>query len=209
MHDASCIGMNYAHRFPKCFRSLGLFALHFVSPIKNCCHCTKFVQFLTCTRTPCRDSHCENGLVRCCLYNSETIMLCSVIGLSGMVLFQPAPRILSVSAVAFTNRCGHCSAVKLNENQSDVLGSFFSKQHQPPIDTRPDKRLNWKLGSNSGCVAELLGPVLVYLRGPWASCVMNDDATDGSADPSISSLLAKIRPQSVRMSCILRERNAP
>ena len=22
MHDASCIGINYAHRFPKCFRSL-------------------------------------------------------------------------------------------------------------------------------------------------------------------------------------------
>ena len=28
-----------------------------------CCHCTKFIQFLTCTRIPCRDSHCENGLV--------------------------------------------------------------------------------------------------------------------------------------------------
>ena len=28
----------------------------------------QFIQFLTCTRIPCRDSHCENGLVRCCLY---------------------------------------------------------------------------------------------------------------------------------------------
>ena len=27
----------------------------------------KFIQFLTCTRIPCRDSHCENGFVRCCL----------------------------------------------------------------------------------------------------------------------------------------------
>ena len=34
----------------------------------NCCQCTKFIHFLTCTRIPCRDSHCENGLVRCCLY---------------------------------------------------------------------------------------------------------------------------------------------
>ena len=36
----------------------------------NCCQCTKFTHFLTCTRIPCRDSHCKNGLVRCCLYNS-------------------------------------------------------------------------------------------------------------------------------------------
>ena len=36
----------------------------------NCCYCTKFIQFLTCTRIPCRDSHCENGLVRCCLYTN-------------------------------------------------------------------------------------------------------------------------------------------
>ena len=30
MHDGSCIGINYAHRFPKCFRSLH----HFVSTIQ-------------------------------------------------------------------------------------------------------------------------------------------------------------------------------
>ena len=38
MHDASCIGINYAHRFPECFRSLshivGLFPLFFVSSIQ-------------------------------------------------------------------------------------------------------------------------------------------------------------------------------
>ena len=34
----------------------------------NCCQCTKIIHFLTCTGIPCRDSHCENGLVRCCLY---------------------------------------------------------------------------------------------------------------------------------------------
>ena len=36
MHDDSCIGINYAHMFPKCFRSLhivGIFALYFVSSI--------------------------------------------------------------------------------------------------------------------------------------------------------------------------------
>ena len=72
MYDASCIGINYAHRFPKCFRSLQTllgFSLCTSCHKFNCCHCTKFVQFLTCTRIPCRDSHCENGLVRCCLYS--------------------------------------------------------------------------------------------------------------------------------------------
>ena len=38
MHDGSCIGINYAHMLPKCFRSrhtlLGFFALYFVSSIQ-------------------------------------------------------------------------------------------------------------------------------------------------------------------------------
>ena len=58
--------------FPKCFRSLHTllgFTLCTSCHQFNCCHCTnQFIQFLTCTRIPCRDSHCENGLVRCCLY---------------------------------------------------------------------------------------------------------------------------------------------
>ena len=33
-----------------------------------CCWACRSVCFLTCTGIPCRDSHCENGLVRCCLY---------------------------------------------------------------------------------------------------------------------------------------------
>ena len=45
---------------------VGLFALHFVSPIQLL-SLYQFIQFLTCTRIPCRDSHCENGLMRCCL----------------------------------------------------------------------------------------------------------------------------------------------
>ena len=52
-----------AHRFPERFRSfhtlLG-FALYFVSSIQLL-SLYQFIQFLTCTRIPCRDSHCENG----------------------------------------------------------------------------------------------------------------------------------------------------
>ena len=36
MHEDSCIGINYAHMFPKCFRSLHTllgFALYFMSSI--------------------------------------------------------------------------------------------------------------------------------------------------------------------------------
>ena len=36
-----------------------------------CCQCTKLIHFLTCTGNPCRDSHFENGLVRCCLYKKQ------------------------------------------------------------------------------------------------------------------------------------------
>ena len=39
----------------------------------NCCQCTKLVHFLTCTGIPCRDSLCENGLVRCCLYSPHRL----------------------------------------------------------------------------------------------------------------------------------------
>ena len=38
----------------------------------TCCQCTKLIHFLTCTGIPCRVSHCENGLVRCCLYKILT-----------------------------------------------------------------------------------------------------------------------------------------
>ena len=76
MNDDSCIGINYAHSFPKCFRSLhtllSIFALHFVSPFQLL-SLYQFIQFLTCTRIPCRDSHCENGLVRCCLYRASAL----------------------------------------------------------------------------------------------------------------------------------------
>ena len=80
MHDDSCIGINYAHRFPKCFRSLHIvwiFALHFVSPIQLL-SLYQFIQFLTCTRIPCEDSQCEKGLVRCCLYTSRRLQQTAV-----------------------------------------------------------------------------------------------------------------------------------
>ena len=63
MHEDSCIGINYAHMFPKCVRSLHTllgFALYFVSTIQLL-SLYPFIQFLTCTRIPGRDSHCENG----------------------------------------------------------------------------------------------------------------------------------------------------
>ena len=64
MHEDSCIGINYAHThmFPKCFRSLHTllgFALCFVSSILILVAVT-IHSILTCTRIPCRDSHCEN-----------------------------------------------------------------------------------------------------------------------------------------------------
>ena len=47
---------NVSGHFTHCWVSLCTSCRQF-----NCCRCTKFVQFLTCTRIPCRDSHCENG----------------------------------------------------------------------------------------------------------------------------------------------------
>ena len=44
----------------------------------TCCQCTKLIHFLTCTRIPCRDSRCENGLVRCCLYTPRRLQQTAV-----------------------------------------------------------------------------------------------------------------------------------
>ena len=44
----------------------------------TCCQCTKLIHFLTCTGIPCIDSHCENGLVRCCLYISRRLQQTAV-----------------------------------------------------------------------------------------------------------------------------------
>ena len=60
-----------------------IFALHFVSPIQLL-SLYQFIQFLTCTRIPCRDSHCENGLVRCCLYRRRRAGWCGVVWCVGV-----------------------------------------------------------------------------------------------------------------------------
>ena len=81
MHDVSCIGINYAHRFPKCFRSLHTllgFSLCTSCHQFNCFHRTRFIHFLPCTRIPCRVSHCEIGLVRCCLYTHRRLQQTAV-----------------------------------------------------------------------------------------------------------------------------------
>ena len=56
---------------------VGIFALHFVSPI-HMLSLYQFNQFLTCTRIPCRDSHCENGLVRCYLHTPRRLQQTAV-----------------------------------------------------------------------------------------------------------------------------------
>ena len=63
MHEDSCIGINNAHMFTKCFRSLQSllgFALYFMSSILIIV-AVLIYSILTCTRIPCRDSHCDNG----------------------------------------------------------------------------------------------------------------------------------------------------
>ena len=44
----------------------------------NCCQCAKLTHFLTCTGIPCRDSHCENGFVRWCLYTPRRLQQTAV-----------------------------------------------------------------------------------------------------------------------------------
>ena len=72
MHEDSCIGINYAHMFQKCFRSLHTllgFALYFVSSIQLL-SLYPFIQFLTCTRILVEIHTAKTGLLRCCLYTS-------------------------------------------------------------------------------------------------------------------------------------------
>ena len=42
------------------------------------CQCTKLIHFLTCTRIPCRDSHCVNGRVRCEIYTPRRLQQTAV-----------------------------------------------------------------------------------------------------------------------------------
>ena len=80
MHDDSCIGTNYAQIFSKCFRSLhtllGLFALHFVSPIQLL-SLYQFILFLTCEFFV-EIHNAKKGLVRCCLFTTRRLQQTAV-----------------------------------------------------------------------------------------------------------------------------------
>ena len=82
MHDASCIDIWIFQVFHVTSHVVGIFALHFVSTIQLL-WLYQLIQFLTCTRIPRRDSHCEYGLVRCCL--CTTVLLSLLISNTGFL----------------------------------------------------------------------------------------------------------------------------
>ena len=65
VHDDSCIGINFAHahKFTKCFKSFHtLLGFALVLRVVNFNYVAVAIySILTCTRIPCRDSHCGNG----------------------------------------------------------------------------------------------------------------------------------------------------
>ena len=64
-----------------CFSSLRMLlglSLYISCHQVNCCQCTKLFHFLTCTGIHCGDSHCENGLVRWCLYTPRRLQQTAV-----------------------------------------------------------------------------------------------------------------------------------
>ena len=66
MHEDSCIGINCAHMFTKCFRSLHTllgFALYFVSSILIVV-AENIYSILTCSRIPCNDSPLRKRVFR-------------------------------------------------------------------------------------------------------------------------------------------------
>ena len=78
MHDDSCIGINYAHRFPKCFRSLHTllgFSLCTSNRPFNCCSCTHLFNFWPVREFLVEIHTAKTGLLRCCLYTQNQIMV--------------------------------------------------------------------------------------------------------------------------------------
>ena len=61
MHEDSCIGINYAHMFPECFRSHIVGFRSVLRVVNSIVVAVTIYSNFTCTRIPCRDSHCENG----------------------------------------------------------------------------------------------------------------------------------------------------
>ena len=75
MHEDSCIGINYAHMFPKCFRSLHTllgFALYFVSSIQLL-SLYPFIHFWPVREFLVEIHTAKTGLLRCCLYTSRRL----------------------------------------------------------------------------------------------------------------------------------------
>ena len=61
-----------------CFSSFNMLLCLSLCAEFTCCQCTKLIHFLTCAGISCRDSHCENGLVRCCLYTPRRLQQTAV-----------------------------------------------------------------------------------------------------------------------------------
>ena len=76
MHEDSCIGINCAHMFPECFRSLHTllgFALYFMSSIFNYCRCNHLLNFWPVREFLVEIHTAKTGLLRCCLYTSPSV----------------------------------------------------------------------------------------------------------------------------------------
>ena len=78
MHDGSCIGINYTHRFPKCFKSLHTHCWAFRSflrVVNSMCRCTTLFNFWP-VREFLEEIHtAKAGLLRCCLYTWKGCVL--------------------------------------------------------------------------------------------------------------------------------------
>ena len=75
MNEGSCIGTNYAHMFPKCFRSLRTllgFAMYFVSSIQLL-SLYPFINFWPVREFLVEIHAAKTGFLRCCLYNTRRL----------------------------------------------------------------------------------------------------------------------------------------
>ena len=81
LREDSCIGIKLRSRsrVPQMFQVTS-HVVGFRSVLRVINPILSFTQFLTCTRTPCGDSHCAKGLLRCCLYTQrrlhQTVVSC-------------------------------------------------------------------------------------------------------------------------------------
>ena len=74
MHEDSCIGINYAHMFPECFRSLHTllgFSLCTSCRLFFCCRCNHLLNFWPVREFLVEIHIAKTGLSRCCLCTSR------------------------------------------------------------------------------------------------------------------------------------------